>query len=403
MWRSLRIPAYRHRWAERLGHYNASMQPARSCVVFHAVSVGEVHAAQPLIEAFMQARPEISIVLTTTTPTGSERVQALFGDRVKHVYLPWDLPGPVSRFLTFFNPKMLVLMETELWPNLLAGCIRHGCPCFLINARLSEKSLRGYLKIRTMAGSMLKAVNAIAAQSQADAKRFVALGYPESAVLVTGSLKFDVRMDQEKILHGKALKSAIGSRPVWIAASTREGEDQKVLQAHALARRQVPDLLLVLVPRHPERFTLAAQLSEEAGFATQRYSQGRELAATTSVLVGDTMGDLVLYYALADIAFVGGSLVNTGCQNVIEAAAMGLPVLAGPSRFNFQAVSDEMLKAGALVEVENEEALARVVQHMVTDESFRKAVGAAALAHAASNQGATLKVRSLLLDKIPTH
>ena len=397
------MPAYRHRWAERLGHYNAAMQPARSCVVFHAVSVGEVHAAQPLIEAFMQARPETSIVLTTTTPTGSDRVQALFGDRVKHVYLPWDLPGPVSRFLTFFNPQMLVLMETELWPNLLAGCIRHGCPCFLINARLSEKSLRGYLKIRTMAGSMLKAVNAIAAQSQADAKRFVALGYPESAVIVTGSLKFDVRMDQEKILHGKAMKSAIGSRPVWIAASTREGEDQKVLQAHALARRQVPDLLLVLVPRHPERFALAAQLSEEAGFETQGYSQGRELAATTSVLVGDTMGDLALYYALADIAFVGGSLVNTGCQNVIEAAAMGLPVLTGPSRFNFQAVSDEMLKAGALVEVENEEALASVVQQMVADESFRKAAATAALAHAASNQGATQKVCSLLLDKLPTH
>jgi 3-deoxy-D-manno-octulosonic-acid transferase len=401
LWRSVRVPAYRQRWRERLGYYGTCQPPRSPCVVFHAVSVGEVHAAQPLIEAFRAARPDFGIVLTTTTPTGSDRVRALFGDSVTHIYLPWDLPGPVHRFLGFCKPSLVVLMETELWPNLLAGCQRHGCRAVLVNARMSEKSMHGYKKLGSMTLDMLGALRTVAAQSADDARRLAALGFPETRIEVTGSLKFDVRLDQDKIARGRAYRKALDNRPVWIAASTREGEDQKVLKAHALARRENPDLLLVLVPRHPERFALAAQLSVAMGMPTLRYSEGGSPGPDTSVLVGDTMGDLAFYYALADVAFVGGSLVNTGCQNVIEPAALGLPVLTGPSRFNFQAISDAMLDAGALFEVKDEEALAGMVGRLLADRKMREASTNAALAVAAANQGATARVCTLVLDNLP--
>jgi 3-deoxy-D-manno-octulosonic-acid transferase len=402
LWRSLRLPAYRQRWHERLGYYGRISPPGSPCVVFHAVSVGEVHAVRPLINAFRASRPDASIVLTTTTPTGSDRVRALFGDSVTHVYLPWDLPGPVSRFLRFCKPSLLILMETELWPNLLAGCRQQGCRAILVNARLSEKSMRGYQRFRSLTSAMLHDINAIAAQSPDDARRLAALGFPESAIEVTGSLKFDVSLDEDQISRGRQYRHALGTRPVWIAASTREGEEQKVLKAHALALEKMPDLLLVLVPRHPERFALAAQLAEEQGMQAHRFSAGGTTQSDNSVLVGDTMGDLAFYYSLADVAFVGGSLVNTGCQNVIEPAALGLPVLTGPSRFNFQTISDAMLAAGALIEVENEQSLAENVCRLVADGDLRRDSASAALAVAAANQGATSRVCNLVLASLPT-
>jgi 3-deoxy-D-manno-octulosonic-acid transferase len=400
LWRSRQLPAYRQRWRERLGFYGAATVPTDQCVVFHAVSVGEVHAAQPLIDEFRKQCPDTRIVVTTTTPTGSDRVRALFGDQVDHVYLPWDLPGPARRFLTAFRPTLLVLMETELWPNLLAGCQRYESRVVLVNARLSEKSSQGYRRLGALTRSMLGSINAIAAQSGDDARRFVALGYPETAVQVTGSLKFDMKLDPAKITRGRQFRQHFAERPVWIAASTREGEEQKVLRAHAQALQALPDLLLVLVPRHPERFDLAVQLAEAQGLQSLRYSNGTLPDDGTRVLVGDTMGDLAFYYSLADVAFVGGSLVDTGCQNVIEPAALGLPVITGPSRFNFQAISDELLQAGALHEVDNEAKLAAAVARFVRDDAARESAASAAFAVASRNQGATARVCTLLLEQL---
>jgi 3-deoxy-D-manno-octulosonic-acid transferase len=392
-WRGRTVPAYRQRWRERLGWYSAPHRPAeRPCVVFHAVSVGEVHAAQPLIEAFMQQHPDADIVVTTSTPTGSARVTALFGARVAHVYLPWDLPGATLRFLQQFRPDLLVLLETELWPNLLRSCSRQGCAVVLANARLSEKSARGYGRFGMLTRGMLQQLALVAAQAEADARRFLALGLPAQRLLVNGSLKFDVSIDAQRVARAQALKQQWGGRPVWIAASTREGEDVKVLEAARQVLQQVPQALLLLVPRHPERFAEAARRARTAGLQVQVFSSGESVREATQVLVGDTMGDMVLYYALADVAFVGGSLVPTGCQNIIEPAALGLPVLTGPSLFNFQRVSELLVSSGGMQVVADEAELATALCGLLQDATERRRRGAQARAEAERNQGAAARL-----------
>lgn len=387
-WRGRRAPAYRQRWRERLGWYNEPPRTQqRICVVFHAVSVGEVHAAQPLIEGFMQQHPDVEVVVTTSTPTGSARVTALFGARVAHVYLPWDLHGATSRFLKQFRPRLLVLLETELWPNLLRACREQGCGAVLVNARLSEKSARGYGRFASLTREMLQGLALVAAQAEADGQRFVALGLPPEKLRINGSLKFDVSIDVAKGARARDLKQQWPTRPVWIAASTREGEDAKVLAAAQQVLQQIPQALLVLVPRHPERFAEAGAHAAALGLKVQYFSSNELLRSDTQVLLGDTMGDMVLYYSLADVAFVGGSLVNTGCQNIIEPAALGLPVLTGPSLFNFQRVSELLVASGGMQVVADQQELALAVCHLLQDEPERKKRGALSKAEVERNQG----------------
>lgn len=393
-------PAYRERWAERLGYYGTRAKLKQS-VVFHAVSVGEVHAALPLIEGFLQRHPDTAVVVTTTTPTGSTRVQQLLGTRVQHVYLPYDLPGAIDRFLAQFQPCLLVLMETELWPNLLHRCktsskLNAPCPALLVNARLSPKSFATYQRIGKLAHEMLNHVAMIAAQAQADGDRFVELGLPRSNLQITGSLKFDIAIHEQKVQAAQSLKQQWQGRQVWIAASTREGEDILVLQAFKPVLKLLPQAVLVLVPRHPERFASAHALAESEGFVSQRYTAALQVTERTQVIVGDTLGDMHFYYALADVAFVGGSLVNTGCQNLIEPAAMSLPIITGPSVFNFQTASDALVAAGGQKIVPDAEALAHALIELFRDPVKRETMGKNANAVVAMNHGATQRLLLLL-------
>lgn len=401
LWRARGNPAYRERWRERLGWYGAEATVHNGkTVVFHAVSVGETHAAQPLIERLLQARPDLRMVVTCTTPTGSARVRELFGARVEHVYLPYDLPGATRRFLARFDPVLVVLLETELWPNLLHACRERGCKVVLANARLSARSAARYARQPALTRAMLAALDTVVAQAAADGQRFVSLGLAGNRLLINGSLKFDMTVNQQKVQAARELKAQWKGRPVWIAASTREGEDAKILRAHKLALQKVPSLLLVLVPRHPERFALAATLAAEAGFTVQRYGSGGAFGSEMQVLVGDTMGDMHFYYKLADVAFVGGSLVDTGCQNLIEPAALGLPVLSGPSLYNFQAVSDLLREQRGMIVVPDEGALAREVVSLMQQPEEAKVMGERARQVVAGNQGATERLGALILDKI---
>lgn len=399
LWRSRKVPVYRQRWGERIARYADTVPAGEKLVIFHAVSVGEVHAARPLIERLQREGPALRVLVTSTTPTGSARVQEIFGSRVMHVYLPYDLPVFVARFLDHFRPAVLVVLETELWPNLLHACGERRLPVILANARLSPRSAARYSRFALLSREILGHLSLVAAQSKADGERFVALGLPVDRLVINGSLKFDVAIDRDKLAEAQILKTR-WAQPVWIAASTREGEDEHVLRAYRRVLEELPGVLLVLVPRHPERFAEAVALATEHGLQVQRHSAGKDLAAGTQVLVGDTMGDMPFYYGLADIAFVGGSLVDTGCQNLIEPAALGLPVLSGPSLYNFQTVSDLLLAAGGQQVVQDESALAEAVIRLLRDPASARAMGARARAVVGDNQGATERLCSMILERL---
>lgn len=390
-------PDYRKRWFERLAFYSGRrLQSEQRTLVFHAVSVGEVHASIPLIKAVAERYPEDRLLVSCTTPTGSERVRALLGDKVEHVYLPYDLPGAIRRFLSRYQPAMVVMMETELWPNLMYHCARRNIHLVLANARLSEKSCRGYMRLAALVRPMLAHLDVVAAQSDADAERFVRLGLEASRVQVTGTVKYDLDIRNEQVEAGRELRNRLfGKRPVWIAASTREGEDALIFQACQQILSALPDAGLILVPRHLERFDSAAELFAKAGLRVARRSI-MEGDSDTQVLIGDSMGEMQLYYGAADLAFVGGSLVNTGCQNILEPAALGMPVLIGPSRFNFQSVSDELKAAGALQIVPDPAGLAEAVVALFEEAGRRREMGQAAQRVFAEKGGASRKVFDLL-------
>ena len=397
VWKLCRHPALRTRWLEWTGRFpHVPAQPPLRPVIFHAVSLGEVHAASPLIEAFMTAHPDIPVLVTCSSLTGSQRIQALFGERVRHVFLPYDFPGAVGRFLDHFDPRLIVILETELWPNLIHHARRRNVRVIVANARLSERSQRRYAGLGSLVPDMLSEIDCVAAQSAADAERFRSIGRP-AAVIVTGNLKYDLDLNVDRKAARDLRQSLFGERPVLIAASTREGEDAKVLAAFSRIRQSRPELALVLVPRHPERFQTAARLFEAAGCRVALRSKlDTHKPSTVDVLVGDSMGELLRYYSLADIAFVGGSLVDTGCQNIIEPAALGLPVITGPSRYNFQQVSDELLRNGAQFVVEDAAALAACVCRLLDDDAARIKMAQAAQRTVHHGKGATERTLGII-------
>ena len=385
-WSGRRNRGYWKRWPERFGFVADAPPPGGIWV--HAVSVGEVIAALPLVERLMASHPELAVTVTTMTPTGSERVRAALGERVHHRYLPYDLPGAVGRFLDDVRPRLGLLMETELWPNLVAGCAARRVPLVLANARLSAGSADGYRKIGGLVRPLLGGLAAIAAQAEADAQRFVALGADPARVKVTGSIKFDLAIDDATRAAGRALREALGAeRPCWIAASTHDGEDEQVLAAHAGIRERFPGALLLLVPRHPERFVRVAALCEARGFGVARRSRG-ETGDEVAVYLGDTMGELLALYAAADVAFVGGSLVPTGGHNPLEPAALGLPVVTGPHLHNFARIASLLEEAGALTRVADAGTLSSRVVELLASPERAAAAGAAGREVVERNRGA---------------
>ena len=400
LYRSIKAPAYRKRWKERFGYLSTPEQVSgtKKTIWVHGVSVGETLAAVPLVKYLLTTYPDYQIVFTTMTPTGSERAINAFGNKVVHTYMPYDLPGAMGRFLRTINPQMLILLETELWPNSLAQCKKQGVRTLLVNARMSQKSANGYKKIAATTDRMINSIDCIAAQAKADADRFIDLGADPAKVKVTGSLKFDLSPPEiNKDSMPRIFQQALDARrPVLIAASTREGEDEKILAAFSQIQSQEPATLLVIVPRHPERFDVVAKLVDEHDLTYVLRSDNAELSDSTQVLVGDSMGEMWQYYSLATIAFVGGSLVNTGCHNVLEPAALGIPVLAGPSQFNFETICNELQEAGAMLTVSDEVELATKVVELLRDNDKRAVMSRSGKQFVINNKGSLAEVISLV-------
>jgi 3-deoxy-D-manno-octulosonic-acid transferase len=393
-WLGARAPAYRGRWQERLAL--GYRQRLDGCVWVHAVSVGETLAAASMIEALLQRYPDTPLLVTSTTPTGSERVRALFGSRVHHVYWPWDTPGVISRFWRNFNPRLVILLETELWPNLIAAAGKRKVPVVLVNGRLSARSHRGYARLRGLMRPMLQSLQALAVQTAVEAERFVDLGAAAERVTVTGNVKFDISLDDG--LRGRAaqLREQFGDRPVWIAASTHPGEDEVVLAAHARLRRHCPDALLILVPRHQERFDQVAALVVQHGLVVARRSRDQEPGADTAVYLADTMGELLMLFGAADIAFVGGSLVPVGGHNLLEPALWSKPVITGPVLHNFTLIAELLDAAGAHRLVENEVELADLLQRLFREPALRRQMGERAAQVVQAHRGALAKLLTML-------
>ena len=399
LWRARRQPEYLQHLAERHGFYTAAtrsaLQPQRPLIWLHAVSVGETRAAVPLIEALLQRYPDHDLLLTHMTPTGRETGHDLAAGRawrLRQVYLPYDLPGACARFLDNFRPRVGLLMETEIWPNLIAAARRRQLPLALINARLSVRSLRGYSRLDRLIRPALASLGAVAAQTLADAQRLQQIGARQAEVC--GNLKFDVTPAADQLQLGAQWRQAVGERPVWLLASSREGEEALVLDA--LAAMGVADLLLVVVPRHPQRFADVAALLAGRGMAFCRRSSAALPNAETKVWLGDSMGEMVAYYALADLALIGGTLLPFGGQNLIEAAACGCPVLLGPHCFNFAQASDDALACGAARRVLNAGDAAAAVSELLERPAALPAMRDAARAFSQTHRGATARTMALI-------
>lgn len=397
VWRALRYSAYWHRWSERFG-FVAPVTAPRTIWV-HAVSVGEVRSAAGLVLALVEQYPDHRVVVTTMTPTGSEQVRDLFGARVSHCYVPYDFPDAVRRFFDRVRPEFAVIAETEFWPNIFAECGRRNIPLLLVNGRVSQASMRGYLRVPRITRAMLANADLLCAQTRTDAQRLRNLGAPEELIEVTGNLKFDAALPEGLPAEGALLREQWGAkRPVWIAASTHPGEEAKILDAYARLREQLPELLLVLVPRHPERFRAVARLCRRRGLSTalRSVTRGAALARGVQVLVGDTMGELLRLYAAADVAFIGGSLVPKGGQNPLEACMVRVPPIFGPHMFHFEEISTMALERGAARQVHDEHELAAAVALYFSHPDLRRAAGSAAYTLVTDNRGALERTLALI-------
>ncbi len=369
----------------------------KRCIWIHAVSVGEVQAAVPLIRALARRFPHRSLLVSTVTPTGAARVEALFGDSVTHCYIPFEAPFAIRRFFRSVDPQIALIMETEIWPNLYRGCgVRH-IPLILVSARISPKSVPGYRKLMPLIRETLSHGIIIAAQSQADADRFLELGASPSRTSVTGNIKFDVELDPELPQRGLALRQQLfAERPVWVAASTHDGEEAQVLDAHKKLLEGRKDLLLVLVPRHPERFSAVRELAQKKGFRVVSRTEDRPCDADTQVFLCDTMGELPLFYAASDIAFVAGSLTPIGGHNLLEPAALGRPIVTGPHLFNAQEIADMFVAREACRIVADSAELAGVVAELLAHPDAAERLGKNGYDIVAANRGALQRLLVLL-------
>lgn len=400
IWRGVRYPAYWHRWPERFGF----VEPldGRPVIWIHAVSVGEVRSSAALINALGERFPDYSVLVTTMTPTGSDQVYELFDERVTHTYVAYDFPDAVERFLNRIRPSVAIIAETEFWPTLFEACHERGIPLFLVNVRLSEASLSGYLWVQRTARRMMANADLICAQTEIDRSRLLRLGVDAGRLHVTGNLKFDAELPDSLLEESRALRQLWGAdRPVWIAASTHLSEERRVLAAFKRVREAVPDLLLILVPRHPERFEAVVRLCERRGYAiAQRSEFLSDLSPEIDVLIGDTMGELQRLYAAADVAFIGGSLVRRGGQNLLEACAVSMPVVFGPHMFHFEEISRMALERGAGRQIADVAELAEAVRAYLADPDARRAAGKAAHSLVRDNRGALEKTLALVEDEL---
>lgn len=391
-WRARRQPEYLRHLGERFGRY--AQRTPLPVIWVHAVSVGETRAAEPLVRALLARWPDHAVLLTHMTPTGRETSEGLFGNeaRVLRCYLPYDLGMACGRFLEHFRPRVGIVMETELWPTLLASCRARGVPVLLANARLSERSARRYARWPALTRMTLGALAAIGAQTEADARRLGELG--AEGVAVTGNIKFDIAPPDALLALGAGFRERFGGRPVVLAASTREGEEALIMEA--FRAQAADDVLLAIVPRHPQRFDEVARLVAASGFKVQRRSDEAPVAADTRVWLGDSMGEMFAYYASADVALIGGSWLPFGGQNLIEACAVGTPVVLGPHTFNFAQVADLAIAAGAARRAGDIEEGMRVAVGLLEDGVAREAVGAAGKRFAAAHRGATARTMEIV-------
>ena len=399
LWRGLRNRLYWVALGERFGLGSVSPSPA---IWLHAVSLGEVNAAAAIVRALHDSHSRSPLIVTTATPTGRARAQALFRDGAAVRYLPYDTPGSTRRFIRRAKPVVAIIMETELWPNLFNQCRRRGIPLVLASARLSPKSVARYRRFGALFRPVFSGATFVAAQSAEDADRFIAIGADPARTRVVGNVKFDVDMDPAMLEFGRALRSAWATRPVWIAGSTHAGEEEMVLTAHSAVLADAPDALLLLVPRHPERFQAVADLLGRRGFRYERRSSSGGLGPVgtlppeAQVLLVDTVGELAAMYAAVEVAFVGGSLVPVGGHNLVEPAALGVPVITGPYQSNGKEVAQLLLQSGGALEVADTAGLAAVVRRLLADSTERQRVGASGRRVVDANRGSVARVLELV-------
>ncbi len=393
-WRGLWDPSYRDRVGERLGFGAAIAGPT---IWIHAVSVGEVQASQSLVAQLRKRHPQYKLLLTTVTPTGAARARLLFGDTIELRYVPLDLPGSVRRFFDRVQPQLAMILETELWPNLYAECGRRGIPLVLASARVSPRSVGRYRRLVPLFRKTLSYGIVIAAQSETDAERFRSIGATPERTHVTGNIKFDFQPPPGIEAQGLRWREQNApGRPIWVAGSTHEGEEVIILDAHRIVLQRFPDALLVLVPRHPQRFDSVRGLLAKRKDRSSDRSSRSAISPATSVLLGDTMGELMMFYAAADVAFVAGSLVPIGGHNLLEPASVGRPVLTGPHNFNSEEIAQLLMAAGAALVVKDTGQLAQALTDLLDASERRTAMGAAGKAVLDTNRGALDRLLTLV-------
>ena len=391
LWRSMKAPAYRHRWYERFALYNKNYP--QNVIWFHAVSVGESEAVFPLVKQIQKKHPNLKVLITTTTPTGSARVQAVMNDTVIHVYLPYDMPDAIYRFMRCFKPKLAVIMETEIWPNLFLACGKRGIPLYIINARLSEKSSRGYQKISSLIRPALAQVSLVATQTDNDAKRFIGIGAESAKVKTFGNIKFDITVPQEIIEQGIQIKiNLFAGRFVWLIASSHKNEELIFFNLYQDIKKKIPELLLVVVPRHPERFSEVKKQCDQQHLVIVLRTSKEKINLNTDVYLADTLGELKMLYASSDVAFVGGSMVPNGGHNALEAAAVDVPIMFGPYTSNFKDIVHGLIAANAALECHDKEALVSNLLMLYQQSSYRTMLVENAKDFLIRNQGATDKI-----------
>ncbi|WP_216782723.1 lipid IV(A) 3-deoxy-D-manno-octulosonic acid transferase [Candidatus Profftia tarda] len=384
--RGSKDPAYRKRWAERYGFCSKKMLSGG--IMLHLVSVGEIFAAIPLVKELLCRYPTFPLTITTMTPTGSERIQSLFNQEVQHVYLPYDLPGSINRFLEQFNPRLVLIMETEIWPNLIIELSKRQIPLVIVNARLSALSAKRYSRIYSLISDTVRRITLICAQNEADAERFLSLGVLRSQLSITGNLKFEISVTPDLAAKAVRLRHKWGLNcPVWIATSTHKGEEKILIEAHKQLLNRFTDLLLILVPRHPERFDDVIELTRGAGLSYVTRSSGNRPSPKTQVIIGNTMGELMLLYGVADLAFVGGSLVEQGGHNPLEPSAYAIPVLMGPHTINFREICSKLEQANGLIIIRDTASLVKEVTTLLLDKECRRQHGRYAIEVLNRNKG----------------